>query len=65
VTRSGNIKELVCRGQGLKQKVKRQVSAIYEGDAKEVRTLEQGLVTSPTFPISRGWAIETFFSGCV
>jgi hypothetical protein len=31
VSRTGNIKDLVCWGQGLKQKVKLQVSAIYEG----------------------------------
>ena len=31
------------------------------GDVKEVRTSEECLIISPTFPISRGWAIETYF----
>jgi hypothetical protein len=30
-------------------------------DVKEVRTLEECLIASPTFPISRSWAIETCF----
>jgi hypothetical protein len=31
------------------------------GDVTEVRTSEEGLIISPTFPISRDWAIETYF----
>jgi hypothetical protein len=30
-------------------------------DVKEVRTSEECFITSPAFPISRGWAIETQF----
>ena len=32
------------------------------GAIKEVRTSEVCLIISPTFLISRGWAIETYFS---
>jgi hypothetical protein len=31
------------------------------GDVKEVRTLEEYLISSPIFLISRVWAIETHF----
>jgi hypothetical protein len=31
------------------------------GDVKEVRTLEERWISSPTFPISKGWAIQTYF----
>lgn len=31
------------------------------GDIKEVRTSEECLIISPTFQISSGWAIETYF----
>ena len=59
MTRLGDIKELVCGGQGLKQKAK--LVPFMRGDIKEVKTLEECLIIFPTFPISRGWAIETYF----
>ena len=31
------------------------------GDVTEVRTSEECLIISPTFPISTSWAIETYF----
>ena len=31
------------------------------GDIKEVSTLEECFIISPTFPVFRGWAIETYF----
>jgi hypothetical protein len=31
------------------------------GDVKELRTLEEYLINYPTFLISRGWTIETYF----
>jgi len=33
---------------------------LMRGDVKEIKTSEECLITSPTFLISRGWAIETF-----